>query len=60
MIHAKPLVIYWYSKGHKAEETNDKPKDYVGATAPPYSTVTYWCRKLKLRYDILVIRRGAG
>jgi hypothetical protein len=60
MIHAKHLVIYWYSKRHKAKANNDKLKDYFGATAPPYSTVTHWCRKIKLQYDILVIRRGPG
>jgi hypothetical protein len=41
MIHAEHLVIYWYPKEHKAEAINDKLKDYFGATAPPYSTVTY-------------------
>jgi hypothetical protein len=53
-------VTFWYSNGHKADAINDKLKDYFGATAPPYSTVTYWCRKLKLKCDILVIRRGPG
>jgi hypothetical protein len=60
MIHAKHLVIYWYSKGHKADAINDTVKDDFGVTAPPYSTVTYWYRKLKLKDDILVIRRGSG
>jgi hypothetical protein len=60
MIHTKHLVIYWYSYGHKAEAINDKLKDYFGATAPPYSTVTYWCRKVKHKYDILVIRKEYG
>jgi hypothetical protein len=60
MIHGKPMVIYWYSKGHKTKTINDKLKDYFDATAPPYLTVTYWSRKLKLQYDILVIRRGPG
>jgi hypothetical protein len=60
MIHAENLVIYWYSKEHKAEEINDKLKDCFGATAPPYSTVTYRYRKLKLKYDILVTRMGLG
>jgi hypothetical protein len=60
MIHVKHLVIYWYSKGHKADTTNDKLKDHLVAIAPLYSTVTSWCRKLKLKYDILVTRRGPG
>jgi hypothetical protein len=60
MSHAKYLVIYWYFKGHKAETINDKLKDYFGATAPPYSTVTYRCRKLKHKYDVLLTRRGPG
>jgi hypothetical protein len=60
MIHAKGLVIYWHFKGHKAEAINNKLKDSFGTTAPPYSTVTYWCRKLKLKYDILVDRKGPG
>jgi hypothetical protein len=58
VLHAKRLVIYQYSKGHKAEATNDKLKDYFGPTTPPSST--YWCRYLKLKYNILVIRRGLG
>jgi hypothetical protein len=53
MIHAKHLVIYWYSKGHKAEAINEKLKNSFGATAPPDSTVPYWCRKLKFKSDIL-------
>jgi hypothetical protein len=60
MIHAKHLVIYWNSKGHKAEAINDKLKNCFGATVPPYSAITYWCRTLNLKYDILVIRRGPG
>jgi hypothetical protein len=60
MIHDKHLVIYWYSNGHKAEAINDKLKDDFGITAPPHSTVTYWCRKLKLKGGILVIRRRPG
>jgi hypothetical protein len=58
MIHAKHLVIYWHSKGLKAEAINAKLKDYFGVTVPPYLTVPYWCRKLKLKYNSLVIRRG--
>jgi hypothetical protein len=34
MIHAKSLVTYWCSKGHKAETINDKLKGYFCATAP--------------------------
>jgi hypothetical protein len=60
MIHAKHLVIYWYPKGHKAEAINDKLKDYLSATAPPYSVVTYWCIKLKLKAGMLAIRSGSG
>jgi hypothetical protein len=60
MIHAKHLVTYWYSKGHKAEAINDKLQDYFSATVPIYSNVTYWCIKLKLKYNILVIRREPG
>jgi hypothetical protein len=40
MIHAKHLVIYLDSKGDQAEAINDKLKDYFGATAPLYPTVT--------------------
>jgi hypothetical protein len=60
MIHVKHLVIYWYSRRHKAEAISDKLTDCFGATVPPYSPVTYWCRKLELKYDILMIRRGPG
>jgi hypothetical protein len=60
MIHVKYLVIYWHSKGLKAEAINAELKDYFGVTAPSYLTVPGWCRKLKLKYDILVIRRGPG
>jgi hypothetical protein len=41
VIHAKHLVIYRYSKGHKAEAINNKLKDYFGATAQPYLTVIH-------------------
>jgi hypothetical protein len=33
-------------QGTKADAIKDKLKDYFSAAAPPYSTVTYWCRKL--------------
>jgi hypothetical protein len=58
MTHAKHLVIYWYSKRCKAEAINDKLRHYFGTTAPPDSTVTYWCRKLQLMYDIFLITKG--
>jgi hypothetical protein len=60
MIHAKHLAICWCSKGYKAGRINDELKNYFGATALLYSTITYWCRQLKLRHDILAIRRGHG
>jgi hypothetical protein len=58
MIHAKHLVVYWYSEGHTSEAINAKLKDYFGAILPPYSTVTCWCWKLKFKCDIRVVRSG--
>jgi hypothetical protein len=60
MIHVKYLVIYWHSKGLKAEAINAELKDDFCVTAPSYLPISGWCRKVKLKYDILVIRRGAG
>jgi hypothetical protein len=55
MIHAKYLVTYWYPKGRRAKVVNEKLNVYFAEIARPYSTVTFWCRKLKLKNYILVV-----
>jgi hypothetical protein len=58
MTHVKHFVANWYSKGHKTTIINEKLKVHFGQAPARYSTVTLWCRELKLKYDILDLQWG--
>jgi hypothetical protein len=60
MEHAKHLVIYWRSKGHKTQTIATKLTTSLGPEAPPYSTVAYWVRMLKLGNNILDVPESPG
>lgn len=60
MEHAKHLVIYWRSKGYKTKVIAAKLLKSLQSDAPPYPTVSYWVRMIKLKHDILTVPGGPG
>jgi hypothetical protein len=58
--HPKHLVVYYHSKGYKTKIIYGKLQKCLGPDAPPYSTVRYWIRMLKVGKDIFEIDRRPG